>query len=385
VGEAVSMLNPSFNGSVGIELRTDRQSSDGGAFALREILEHTGIVDWLAARLHDPRNPKLITYSVDEILRTVLLQLCQGWGDQADTDHLRDDPVLALCGSDARGQTPLDSSRPSQPTLSRLLGILCDERNLAVLHRALMRLSGTRLRSLNRGHRHRRVTIDFDGVPIPVHGEQAGSAYNSDAGERVYYPLRASIAETGDLLDARLREGDVGPAADAAEWIPAVIAAARRELCQVALARLDAGFTGDPTLRALEAEGIPYLGRLRNNAALERQAAPHLRRPPGRPPREPREWAIDQSYQAGSWEAPRRVILVVQERPDDLFLHRFWLVTNLDPERYPPQAVLALYRRRGWLETPATFHREPPPLIFTRSVVPGRCVAQSRSASVTPS
>lgn len=129
---------------------------------------------------------------------------------------------------------------------------------------------------------------------------------------------------------------------------------AKRHLCQVGLVRMDAGFTDDTTLSALEARRIGYVGRLRGNAALERLAAPHLKRPVGRPPnaaREWSEWTIDERYQAGSWDYERRAILVVQDRPEELFLHSFWLVTSLDAERYPPERVLALYRERGNAES----------------------------------
>lgn len=350
MGETVAMHTPSFNRSVRIELRQQRLSSDGGAFLLRELLERSGIVDWLTGQLRDPRNPKLITYPLADLLRSVLLQYAQGWGDQGDVTSLRDDPALALTASSAGGLTPLEATRPSQPTLSRLLRIVSSGGNLATLNEAIMRLAGTRLRAMNRGRRPRELTIDIDGVAIPVYGEQAGSAYNTHLGGRVYYPLLASIAETGDLIGAKLRGGRAGPAAEAAEWIPAIVAAARAELCQSARVRLDAGFTDGATLAALEAEEIGYLGRLRSNPVLQRLAAPYLKRPPGRRPRDPREWVHEERYQARSWQAPRRVIVVVQEHPEDLFFHHFWLVTNLDASRYPAEKVLALYRRRGKAE-----------------------------------
>jgi hypothetical protein len=40
----------------------------------------------------------------------------------------------------------------------------------------------------------------------------------------------------------------------------------------------------------------------------------------------------------------------VQERPDDLLLHAFFLVTNLNKFDWPPEKILALYRKRGSAE-----------------------------------
>ena len=200
------------------------------------------------------------------------------------------------------------------------------------------------------GGAHRYLTLDFDGLAIPVAGHQAGSAYNGHLGGRVYYPLVASIAETGDQIDARLRAGNAHPAAEAPTWIPDVVDQARNHICQVGLARIDAGFADGTTLAALEDRDVPYVARLPGNKALDRLAKPYLKRPVGRPPAEPREWAIEERYQAGSWANDRRVILVVQERPDDLFFDTFWLVTSLDPGPYPAEEVLRLYRRRGKAE-----------------------------------
>ena len=351
MGETVSMFSPSFNGSVKVEARPERTSSDGGAVLLREGLERSGVMNWLGGVLEDPRNPNLTVHSLTSQLRSVVLQRAQGWEDQADIDVLRQDPVFAIASSDARGTTPLEADRASQPTLSRMFALAARDGNRARLHEGLMRFSGWRLRSENRGRPYRQLTLDVDGLPIEVFGHQPESAYSGYAGARIYSPLIASIAETGDLLDARLRRGNSGSAEDADHWIPQLVHAMRSQrLCRDVLVRMDAGFTGDPTLCALEAEKVRYLGRLRNNRALDRLAEPFLSRPPGRRPHEPREWAHDLIYQANEWDEARRVVLVVQESPDDLFLRHFWLVTNLPPERYSPEAVLARYRRRGKAE-----------------------------------
>ena len=54
-----------------------------------------------------------------------------------------------------------------------------------------------------------------------------------------------------------------------------------------------------------------------------------MKRPPGRRPAEPRNWLYELRYQADSWDKPRRVILVVKDRADDLLPDRFFLVTSL--------------------------------------------------------
>jgi len=121
-------------------------------------------------------------------------------------------------------------------------------------------------------------------------------------------------------------------------------------LCQIALVRLDAGFPDEPLLAGLEARGTPYVARLRHNRALERLAAPHLRRPAGRRRAEPRLWCHELSYRAGSWTRSRRVVRSVLERPGERLLEHFWLITSLSVTAMPAPDLLELYRQRGTAE-----------------------------------
>jgi hypothetical protein len=43
-------------------------------------------------------------------------------------------------------------------------------------------------------------------------------------------------------------------------------------------------------------------------------------------------------------------VLVVKERPDDLLLDHFWLLTSLDAAAVPAEDLLAHYRQRGTAE-----------------------------------
>ena len=352
MGETLPLFRSSFNKSLRIESRPDRLTAEPGAIVLREIMQRTRIIEWLVERLFDPRNADKVTYPLADLLRTVLLLLGQGWRDQDDADALRHDAGLRLAASGARGTTPLsgETHLASQPTLSRLIAVLSTPENRAVLHEAIIELAGRRLRGMRGGHRHRYLSIDVDSLPIEVHGHQPGSAWNGHYHQRMYHPLVASVAETGDILDARLREGNVHTADGALDFILDLVDRAEDALCQVAVVRIDAGFPDDKLLGGLERRGTPYVARLRNNKVLDRMARPLLQRPPGRPPAEPRVWFHEMAYQAESWTKARRVVLVVVERPDQLLLDRFWLITSLDVGAVPAAELLDLYRQRGRAE-----------------------------------
>lgn len=350
MGETLTTWSPSCNGSVRVELSGQRTTSDSGALLLREALDNSGVIEALEDNLVDRRHPLRIRHSLASQLRTLVLQRAMGWIDLSDTATLRRDPLWQLACSDARGMTPLVQDRPSQATLSRLLSCLGRNDNIDAVHEGLLRLVVWRLTSLQNGERPKQLTLDIDGLPIEVHGHQGGSAYHGLYGARIYSPLVASLAETGDMVGGLLREGNAGPAENADTWIPHLVRRLNQSTGAQVRVRIDAGFTDNATLAALEERDIEYLGRLRSHTGLQKLAAPHLKRPRGRPPEQPREWCHDLEYQAGSWPAPRRVVLVVQERTDDLLLHAFFLVTNLSKFDWPPEKVLALYRKRGSAE-----------------------------------
>ncbi len=351
MGETLQPIIPSFNRSLRVESRADRLTGDPGAVLLREVLERSGIVSWMTARVKDPRRPEDVTHDLGSLIRTCVLLAAQGWRDHDDADALRHDPAFRLAASSAAGVTPLEGpGLASQPTLSRFSALMAEPANLKVLREAVLEMAGRGIRAERQGKRMRSVTLDVDSAPIEVHGHQPKAEWNGHYNARIYHPLITSIAETGDMLDARLRAGNVGTADGALDVILDVVDRARKTFCEVAMLRIDAGFPSASLLAGLEARGIDYVSRLRANAALDRLAEPLMKRPPGRRPAEPRMWLYELRYKADSWDKPRRVILVVKEREGDLLLDRFFLVTSLDWTTKTRRQVLAHYRERGKAE-----------------------------------
>jgi len=189
---------------------------------------------------------------------------------------------------------------------------------------------------------------------------QPGSEYNGHYGIRCYHPLVLHCEELGDFLAAILRPGNVHTADGAFEFALDGIRWARQRARSVWL-RADAGFPSPEFLRRLEAQGVSYVMRLRTNERLKRMAAPLVKRPPGRPPKEGRTWFHELRYRAESWERERRVVLVVVERPDvtegedgavqhRLLLEHFFLLTNVSEEQASAAELLERYRGRGRAE-----------------------------------
>lgn len=366
--EDLTPFRAEFNGSLRLEGRPVPLTAETGAIVLRDVMERLDVIPWFVERLEDPRNPRFITHPLSELLRTSLLLVGLGWRDQDDADQLRNDAVLRLSVSDRKGLGPLETRAPredgqplsknplvpdglaSQPTLSRFIRTLSSGGNRAALRLGLLEVAARRVRTLRRGHRHRYLTIDVDSLPVEVHGEQPGSEYNGHYHCRMYHPIVASVAETGDLLDVQLREGNVYTSDGAVDFVLPLLDDVERELCQVAAVRIDAGFPEEKFLSALEGRGTPYVARVKNNAVLNRMAEPFLKRPVGRPPSEPRTWFHELTYQAEPWSHARRVVLVVLERPEQAELDHFWLITNWTSAQRDGAGLLEMYRERGTAE-----------------------------------
>jgi len=281
MGEVLQPVATRFNRSLRVESRAERLTGDAGAVVLREIMERSGIVDWMVPQLTDPRRQEDVVHDLASLIRTSVLLAAQGWRDHDDADALRDDPAFRLAASSACGRTPLDGPHglASQPTLSRFTAIMSEPRNLKVLRAAALELGARGARAERGGKRPRRLTLDVDSLPIEVHGHQPKAVWNGHYRGRIYHPLVTSVAETGDMLDARLRPGNVGTADGALDVILDVVDRAQASLCDVAMVRIDAGFPSAALLAGLEARGIDYVARLRANPALDRLATPFMKRP----------------------------------------------------------------------------------------------------------
>jgi hypothetical protein len=357
MGEILKEFALKFNGSIRLEAREERLTAEAGALLLREVDERLGLSQWLTERLKDPRDPWRITHSLAELVRTHLLLLGQGWRDQDDADELRQDGALLLGVSGRKSTGPLTpppgapQGLASQPTLSRTVGILAQEHNRPVLSESLVWVTGRRLRAKQPGGKKLpQATVDVDSLPAEVHGQQPGSAYNGHYHMRIYHPLVALLGETGDILEVRLREGQVHTANGALEFIEPLLERVEQPISQKVALRMDAGFPEERLLWRLEQRGTPYVARVRNTSVLKSEAAiarfMHL----GMPKAEPHTYLYEGQYQAQGWSRPRRVVLVLQQVQGELFPREFWLVTSWTEKQMPAEDLLEHYRKRGTAE-----------------------------------
>ena len=185
----------------------------------------------------------------------------------------------------------------------------------------------------------------MDSSESPTYGEQEGSAYNGHFGCTCYHPLFV-FNQFGDVERCALRPGNVHSADGWRAVLEPVIARYRGSVKRLYF-RGDAAFANPEMYEFLEAEGIGYTIRLPANSVLQDRIGYLLKRPVGRPPHEVRRYYASFSYQAQSWNKPRRVVAKVEWHPGELYPRVGFIVTNL---ARPAERVVAFYNQRGTAE-----------------------------------
>jgi len=318
-----------------------RLTSDGGLPWLAEADAALALCTTLARCIPDWRHGPVI-HSLETLLRQRIFQIACGYEDQDDADSLRTDPLLKL----VCGRLP-DSgvSLASQPTMSRLenhIGRPTAER----LATALVDLY---LHARSGHGPPGRILLDFDGTDDPAHGQQEGVAFHGYYDQHMYHPLLVFDGETGHLITAVLRPGNVHASRFAVLVLRRLVRRLRHAWPDVAIElRADSGFAVPRLYAWCEAHGVTYTIGLVPNPVLERLAAPL------RADAEAQSAAQagakvrlveEGGYQAGSWPRPRRVVYkaeMLEQGPNTRFV-----VTT---QTAPPLTVYDAYVDRGQSE-----------------------------------
>ena len=107
-----------------------------------------------------------------------------------------------------------------------------------------------------------RVTLDFDGSVIGTGRWAEGTAVGFNRkkkGQRSYYPLFCTLAQTGQVFDVLHRSGNVHDSHGARDFILACIATVRAALPGVCIeVRMDSAFFSDAIIGSLDAQGVEY-------------------------------------------------------------------------------------------------------------------------------
>jgi hypothetical protein len=146
---------------------------------------------------------------------------------------------------------------PDIGTISRTLAG-ADEESVERLRSVLRDLVLQRLLALCVG----RVTLDFDGSVIGTSRYAEGTAVGFNRkkkGQRSYYPLFCTVAQTGQVLDVLHRSGNVHDSNGAQAFISECISRVQAVLPGVTIeVRMDSAFFSDAIVQMLESKGVQY-------------------------------------------------------------------------------------------------------------------------------
>ena len=299
-----------------------RLTSDGGVMLLAAAERRMGIAQTLAPLIADPRDPRLVTHSVADILRARMLAIACGYEDADDLDHLRTDPGFKL----ACGRLPdTGAELCSQPTMSRW-------ENAPTL-REVIRMSHAMVDIYCASYARppAAITLDIDDTVDVVHGHQQLSLFNGHYDERCFLPIHVYDTATSRPVAVLLRTGKTPSGIEIRGHVRRLVRRIRRHWPNTRITIRGDSHYGRPEVMAwCEANGVDYILGLSGNAVLGRLVEPaaddvRVRRAEAEAPVVRRY--TETAYGAKSWGRARRVAARIEATTNGLDIR--YVVTNL--------------------------------------------------------
>jgi hypothetical protein len=338
-------------------------TSDAGALLLREVEARTGLIHRFAACFDDFRDPELIEFSVEELLKQRVFALCLGYEDLNDHEQLRRDPLLAVLAGrrDPTGQDRVDPRDRGAPlagksTLNRLEltparpGPKSRYKKIAARHGRIDEFFVDAFLDLT-PQPPAEIVLDLDATDDPLHGHQLGRFFHGYYDGYCYLPLYIFCGQ--HLLCAKLRPADIDAAAGSVKQTAAIVARIRRRWPAVRIVlRGDSGFCREPLMRWCEENGVDYALGLAKNRRLTKIIGREMheaRQEFQRTGEAARCFAEFEYRTHKSWSRARRVIAKA-EHLDGGANPRF-VVTSFPVERLAAKPLYEdLYCARGEME-----------------------------------
>jgi hypothetical protein len=299
-----------------------RLTSDGGVMLLAAAERRIGIAQTLAPLIADPRDPRLVTHSVADILRARMLAIACGYEDADDLDHLRTDPGFKL----ACGRLPdTGAELCSQPTMSRW-------ENAPTL-REVIRMSHAMadIYCASYARPPAAITLDIDDTVDVVHGHQQLSLFNGHYDERCFLPIHVYDTATSRPVAVLLRTGKTPSGIEIRGHVRRLVRRIRRHWPNTRITIRGDSHYGRPEVMAwCEANRVDYILGLSGNAVLDRLVEPaaddvRVRRAEAEAPVVRRY--TETAYGAKSWGRARRVAARIEATTNGLDIR--YVVTNL--------------------------------------------------------
>lgn len=231
------------------ELRFEDQrlSSYSGLVLIQALIKKLELRFRLKSCFEHLHHNPIVGFHVVALLLIVHLML--GYRRLREMERYQEDPlVLRLLGL---------SRLPDISTVTRRLSQV-DRESLRKVQRMNRALVLDPLGSIGLS----RLTLDFDGSVLSTGRFAEGTAVGFNKhkkGQRSYYPLFCTIAQSGQVLDVYHRPGNVHDSHGAEQFIRRRIQEVRTVLPHATLeARLDSAFFADNQVNSLDEQGVEF-------------------------------------------------------------------------------------------------------------------------------
>jgi len=230
-----------------IKFEDQRLTSFAGLVLYQALFSRLGLKQQLSSCFRHLKVSPIFGHGVVVLLLVVHLLL--GYRRLQDMRYYADDPMVhRLLGL---------KRLPDVATVSRTLAGL-DATGVANLRNLIRQRVLGRLAALGLA----RITLDFDGSVLSTGRFAEGTAVGFNRkkkGQRSYYPLFCTVAQTGQVLDVWHRPGNVHDSNGAQDFILACVREIKAILPRATIeARMDSAFFSDDIVRLLDREGVEF-------------------------------------------------------------------------------------------------------------------------------
>jgi hypothetical protein len=299
-------LAPVAGKAVDLDFDGGLLSSDAGLVLLKDVDAQLGLSRALANVLKDPRDPRRINFSYQDLIQQRVFQIAAGYEDANDSNTLRHDPIFKLL----LGRLPQSGpALASQPTISRFEN--------GVSHRELYRLAEVLMEQFITSYTQAPevLVLDFDDTEDEVHGEQEQARYNSHYASHCFLPLHVYEGLSGRLITTILKAQRF-TGVQMLAVLKRLVARLRQAWPDTLLIyRGDAHFAYPEVMQWIEAQSqMHYVTGLTSNQvlqALAKEVVHETERAYQRLGRNVTRFHST-SYQAGTWSCQRRVVIKVE-------------------------------------------------------------------------
>jgi hypothetical protein len=323
-------------------------TSDAGVLLLSEAEKHVGIIDSFTRCIRDRRDQRYVKQGMKDILSQRIYQIAAGYEDANDANALCSDPAFKMAANRLPNS---EENLASQPTISRM------ENNAR--RSDLIRMGYALVDKFLASYSCPPpiIILDFDDTADKTHGMQQLTLFNTYYDSHCYLPLHIYEGLSGKLIGTLLRPGKRPTGKQIVSVLKRIVKRIRSFWPDtIILFRGDSHFCAPEVLSYCDKNDILYcIGLSGNKVLLHRMESLAAEARAIYDKSGIKVKLYDElNYQAGSWDAPHRVITKAEfsSRGSNI---RF-VITNLT-EPDPAVIYKQIYCGRGQMENYIKDHK----------------------------